>query len=197
MSRAWMPLYVGDYLRDTRDLTTLQHGAYLLLIMHYWQHDGLPRDNARLAAIAGLTLPQWRRNREALRAKFGKSWVHKRIDAELAKADRVYMQRRQAGQNGGIRSGIARAVAQGRAIAAAQAEAKRTLRRMGSASEAHGLPPPQYPATHHNQSRISSSLPAASDTAAAKPASQWSRQELDALFARRKLGTQQQTNEGD
>jgi uncharacterized protein YdaU (DUF1376 family) len=178
MSRAWMPLYVGDYLRDTRDLTTLQHGAYLLLIMHYWQHDGLPRDNARLAAIAGLTLAQWRRNREALRAKFGKGWVHKRIDAELARADRVYMQRRQAGQNGGIR-------------------AKRTLRRMGSAGEAHGLPPPQPPATHHNQNRISSSLPAASQPNAAKPASQWSRQELDALFARRKLGAQQPTNEGD
>ena len=61
MGRAWMPLYVGDYLRDTRDLNTLQHGAYLLLIMHYWQHDALPSDDARLAAITGLSVAQWRR----------------------------------------------------------------------------------------------------------------------------------------
>ena len=70
MGRAWLPLYVGDYLRDTRDLNTLQHGAYLLLIMHYWQHDGLPSDDARLAAIAGLTVAQWRRIREPVQAKF-------------------------------------------------------------------------------------------------------------------------------
>jgi len=70
MGRAWMPLYVGDYLRDTRDLNTLQHGAYLLLIMHYWQHDALPTDDARLAAIAGLPVAQWRRIREPVQAKF-------------------------------------------------------------------------------------------------------------------------------
>src|SRR4029077_12691555 len=49
-----------------RDLNTLQHGAYLLLIMHYWQHDALPSDDARLpppprasvGAGAGLRAPR-------------------------------------------------------------------------------------------------------------------------------------------
>jgi uncharacterized protein YdaU (DUF1376 family) len=191
MGRAWMPLYVGDYLRDTRDLNTLQHGAYLLLIMHYWQHDALPSDDARLAAITGLSVAQWRRIREPVQAKFSEGWRHKRIEAELVKLDRAFMQRRQAGRSGGIKSGIARAVAQGEAIIRAQADAKRALHRNSSAPQANGEAEPKQPRTNHNQISTSSSvsasaLPANRDTPEErKPANQWSRQELDALFARR------------
>ena len=187
MGRAWLPLYVGDYLRDTRDLSTLQHGAYLLLIMHYWQHDGLPSDDARLAAIAGLTVAQWRRIREPVQAKFTDGWKHKRIDAELARADRVFLQRRLAGRNGGIKSGIARAVQQGEAIIRAQAEAKRTLARRSSGPAADGPAAAQQPRTNHNhrfESSAASAIPAG-PAVPDKPANQWSRQELDALFARR------------
>jgi len=192
MGRAWMPLYVGDYLRDTRDLNTLQHGAYLLLIMHYWQHDALPTDDARLAAITGLSVAQWRRIREPVQAKFAEGWKHKRIEAELAKLDRAVMQRRLAGRNGGIRSGIARAVAQGEAIIRAQAEGKRALARNASGREARAQAAEQQPRTNHNQRFDSSSSAdslnheiAKSKVAHPKPANQWSRQELDALFARR------------
>jgi uncharacterized protein YdaU (DUF1376 family) len=206
MGRAWLPLYVGDYLRDTRDLNTLQHGAYLLLIMHYWQHDGLPSDDARLAAIAGLTVAQWRRIREPVQAKFADGWRHKRIDAELARADRVFLQRRLAGRNGGIKSGIARAVQQGEAIIRAQAEAKRMLARRSSGRAADGPAAAQQPQTNHNHRFESPSVaapatpsrpavpadeasalkaPNAREGAPDKPANQWSRQELDALFARR------------
>ena len=33
----WMPVYIGDYLRDTQDLSAEEHGVYFLLLMHYWQ----------------------------------------------------------------------------------------------------------------------------------------------------------------
>jgi uncharacterized protein YdaU (DUF1376 family) len=198
MGRAWMPLYVGDYLRDTRDLNTLQHGAYLLLIMHYWQHDALPTDDARLAAIAGLSVAQWRRIREPVQAKFADGWKHKRIEAELVKLDRAVMQRRVAGRRGGIKSGIARAVSQGEAIIRAEAEGKRALHRSSIGRDAGGPAEHKQPRTNRNHRSISSSsssdsFSSGNDVGPAqpadhKPANQWSRQELDALFARRIVG---------
>src|SRR5450631_2560531 len=125
--------------------------------MHYWQHDALPTDDARLAAITGLSVAQWRRIREPVQAKFSEGWKHKRIEAELAKADRAFMQRRLAGRNGGVKSGIARAVAQGEAIIRAQADAKRALARSPSGREAGGEAAEKQPRTNHNHRFESSS----------------------------------------
>jgi hypothetical protein len=175
--------------------------------MHYWQHDALPSDDARLAAIAGLSVAQWRRIREPVQAKFSDGWRHKRIEAEIAKVDRALMQRRLAGRSGGLKSGIVRAVAQGEAIIRAQALGKRALRRNPSGRETGGQAGDEQPRTNHNHRFIPSSssraIPpeaaahidkgraaharagAAGKPADHKPANQWSRQELDALFARR------------
>lgn len=89
MSRPWMPLYISDYLGDTRRLKTLEHGAYLLLIMEYWQRGGLPNDDAELADIAGLDLDAWMAMRPRIVRLFQDGWRHKRVDAELAKAEAI------------------------------------------------------------------------------------------------------------
>lgn len=88
MSAPWMPLYVADYLADTLRLTTLEHGAYLLLIMDYWRNGCLPDDDRKLARIAGLTADEWTDIRENLADLFLPGWKHKRVDAELQKAGR-------------------------------------------------------------------------------------------------------------
>lgn len=85
----WMPLVIGDYLKDTGRLTTEQHGAYLLLIMDYWVSGPPADDDDELAAITKLDPKTWRRQRTKIERFFrieGGLWRHKRIDAELAAA---------------------------------------------------------------------------------------------------------------
>jgi len=108
MNRPWMPLYVGDYLGDTGHLTTTQHGAYLLLMMHYWRKGELPDDDRQLSKIAKLPLKTWCDYRATLQDFFYDGWKHKRIDAELAKMTGVSAKRAIAGQKGGLGSALAR-----------------------------------------------------------------------------------------
>lgn len=86
MIRPWMPLYVADYLADTAHLSAAEHGAYLLLIMHYWIKGSLPPDEEAIRRITRLTPHQWSKSRDVLRSLFFDEWRHKRIDKELAKA---------------------------------------------------------------------------------------------------------------
>ena len=53
-SDAWMPFYVTDYLGDTGHLSGPEHGAYLLLLFHYWRTGPLPDDDALLARLEAL-----------------------------------------------------------------------------------------------------------------------------------------------
>ena len=108
MNRPWMPLYVGDYLGDTGHLTTTQHGAYLLLMMHYWRKGELPDDDRQLSKIAKLPLRAWCEYRATLQDFFYDGWKHKRIDAELERMMRVSAKRAIAGQKGGLGSALAR-----------------------------------------------------------------------------------------
>jgi uncharacterized protein YdaU (DUF1376 family) len=96
--RPWMPLYVGDYLADTGHLTTVQHGAYLLLLMHYWAKGKLPIDNDQLASICRLTTKQWLNIRPAIALLFLDDWRHKRLDEEIEKAANISSARSVAGK---------------------------------------------------------------------------------------------------
>jgi uncharacterized protein YdaU (DUF1376 family) len=103
-----MPFWPGDYLADTLHLSTAQHGAYLLLLMHYWVQGGLPDNDAELAAITRQPLKAWRQMRPIVQAFFHDGWHHKRVEADLAKVDQVTERRKVAGSIGGTRAAIAR-----------------------------------------------------------------------------------------
>ena len=93
-----MPLYCGDYLRDTRHLTTEQHGAYFLLILEYWAKGKLPDDDVQLARIVGLPLAKWLKMKSVMQDFFHDGWHHKRINKELAEA----AGRSEHGRKGGL-----------------------------------------------------------------------------------------------
>jgi uncharacterized protein YdaU (DUF1376 family) len=58
-------IWTDAYLADTHDLTTLEHGAYLLMLMKMWRAGGyLPNDEAKLARIAGVGRREWDRIRD-------------------------------------------------------------------------------------------------------------------------------------
>lgn len=97
----WMPLYVRDYLADTRHLTTLQHGAYLLLIFEYWLKGKIPSTDAERRRVTAMTVKQWLSNRLAIAAMFGPDWRHERIERELEKAKEISMKRSVYGSKGG------------------------------------------------------------------------------------------------
>ena len=101
MSRPWFPFYVADYRGDTARLSTLEHGAYLLLILEYWDKGGLPDDDEELAYIVGVDTAAWAAIRPKLRRFFRDGWRHKRIDEEIQKAETAYERRAYAGRRSG------------------------------------------------------------------------------------------------
>lgn len=109
MSHHYMPLYVGDYLADTAHLTTIESGAYLHLIMHYWRRgEALDNTSDRLMHVARVSADEWAAMRAVLSEFFdisGHTWSHKRVEAELAKAAsksskaKASAERRHSGQD--------------------------------------------------------------------------------------------------
>jgi uncharacterized protein YdaU (DUF1376 family) len=95
-----MPFYIADYLGDTEHLSTLQHGAYCLLLFSYWRRGGLPNDDQQLANIAKMPLSDWLIHRPILQALFYDGWRHKRVDAELRRYGEKVARLRVAGEKG-------------------------------------------------------------------------------------------------
>lgn len=69
----YMPFFVGDYRGDTAHLSTLEHGAYLLLLFHYWtKGESLPDDPEQLRIIAGVSRHVWLKISPKIREFFEK-----------------------------------------------------------------------------------------------------------------------------
>lgn len=100
----WMPLYVNDYWADTVDLSTEEHGCYLLMLMLAWRRKGSLPGN--MEAIRRMLPPMHGRvfkrlvpmllNRFFQRSEDG-SWTQKRLEKEMKLARNfVESQRKKA-----------------------------------------------------------------------------------------------------
>lgn len=174
-----MPLYIGDYLGDTGHLSTVHHGAYLLLMMHYWRQGYLPEDDKQLAIITKLSLRAWMDCRATLQAFFYDGWKHKRIDAELSKMERATLRRSAAGQKGGLRAAMNRMLLED-GVKRSNATAK--LRQ-----------PPATGTLDHSHSHIDKTTTVCvergkglAEGESAKPPHQATRTELEATFVKRR-----------
>ena len=93
----WFKFVIPAYEADTTHLSTVEHGAYFLLIKHYMRTRlPLPENDRALANICGLTVDAWTEMAPTIRAFFtsraGK--LHqKRCDTELDVQDKRSKQR--------------------------------------------------------------------------------------------------------
>jgi len=98
----WMPIYIGDYLRDTEELSSSEHGVYLLLLMHYWLKGGeIGADIDRLARVA-------KTDNETARFILGSyftlidgNYKNKRADIEIENANNRRRASTENGKKGG------------------------------------------------------------------------------------------------
>lgn len=98
---AYMAFYPADYLAATGHLTPAQHGAYCLLIFHYWVKGGLPREDKFLARICRMSEREWKANRDTIAEFFTADWKHERIEKEMERAALKSEARATSGARGG------------------------------------------------------------------------------------------------
>lgn len=106
MSRKPLPFmrfYVDDYMADTAHLTTLEHGAYDLILWNYWRRQEAPLEE-RIQRIAKLSDDEFHGMRDTLAEFFQiKSgvWKHKRIELELKRIRDDVLRKKKAGKASG------------------------------------------------------------------------------------------------
>ena len=102
----FMQFYPGDYVQKTANLTTEQHGAYLLMLFAAWGKGGcrLPNNDQQLASIVRLNVRKWK----AMKPIIMEFWqeesnfiFNKRQVSDYQKATEKRARRVAAGAKGG------------------------------------------------------------------------------------------------
>jgi uncharacterized protein YdaU (DUF1376 family) len=156
MSFAFMPLYTGDYLRDTRHLSVMEHGAYVLALMHCWDQKGpMPLDERRqfhiINARSNDEQAAWVRVRDDFFIRMEDGWYNKRMAEIVGDAEAISARNRMAGQ----RSAEVRRMRS----AVRKAGVQRAFNERSTSVERASEPPPPPPQPIQHQYGIQNTTP--------------------------------------
>jgi uncharacterized protein YdaU (DUF1376 family) len=100
-----LPFWTDAYLGDTTHLTTIEHGAYVLLLITMWRVKGdkkrLPADDRTLARYAKLTSQQWARIKPTISPFFDEKdgfWYNGRLSDEYVFVKQQRVRQSNAGK---------------------------------------------------------------------------------------------------
>jgi uncharacterized protein YdaU (DUF1376 family) len=103
----WFKFFARDFLAETKHMSTLEIGAFMLLMAHYWVHRELPTDDRDLARVAGLDPRTWRKSRAKLLRSCAESCTAvlscATLDKQETEAREAYAKRAEAGRKGGAK----------------------------------------------------------------------------------------------
>lgn len=100
----WFRFYPGDYFAKTGRLTTIENGAYCLLMFHYYTTGPLPNNDDDLATLAKCSKKQWSRVKPRIWSYFMEEngvLHNSRCDEEIERRKYVIEQKKAAGSIGG------------------------------------------------------------------------------------------------
>lgn len=94
MAKPWYPKYTGDYLRKTKHLSLVHHGAYgLMLDWYYANRKPLPNDVSEIYRICGAVTPVEQQATDRVLKDFFKlredGYHNDRADQEIIASDRA------------------------------------------------------------------------------------------------------------
>lgn len=142
MSFAYLPLYTGDYIRDTQHLSCSEHGIFLKLLMHCWDQKGpAPLDERKLCGIVNARSSD---EVEALRRVIFEFFIYtddghynRRMQIEIQRSEAISGARSASGKKGAAKRVEVAAKRPQRAIA------KQVLSNCQASVSPHPHPHPQ------------------------------------------------------
>lgn len=105
MSYAYMALFTGDYIRDTRHLSCSEHGCYLMLLIHCWDTRGpAPLDERKQQGICNARstdeIEAMRRVLAEFFVRMDDGYYNPRMQREIEKVQALSRTWSEAGKRG-------------------------------------------------------------------------------------------------